>query len=90
MRIGDNRADVIAAHPGATLVESRLTDIYVVAGSSGNLFIEVASRSTPDEDEYWGSIDVPDGRVLYLHAASTARGVVSLAATESPGGCGVR
>lgn len=88
VRIGDDRADVVAAHPSAALVESYLTDIYVVTGPTGILQIEVASRSTPDEDLYWDAADTPDGRVLYIHAVSTALGVFSVAASGNVvGGC---
>ena len=88
VRIGDDRADVLAAHPSAALVESYLTDIYVVTGPTGILQIEVASRSTPDEDLYWDSVDTPDGRVLYIHAVSTELGVFSVAASGNiVGGC---
>ncbi len=88
VRIGDDRADVVAGHPGATLVESYLTDIYVITGPTGILQIEVASRSTPDEDLYWDSVDTPDGRVLYIHAVSAELGVFSVAASGNiVGGC---
>lgn len=88
VRIGGDRADVVAGHPSAALVESYLTDIYVVTGPTGILQIEVASRSTPDEDVYWESVDIPDGRVLYIHAVTTALGVFSVAASGNVvGGC---
>ena len=88
VRIGDDRADVVAGHPDAALVECYLTDIYVVTGATGILQIEVASRSTPEEDLYWDAADTPDGRVLYIHAVTTSLGVFSVAASGNiVGGC---
>lgn len=88
VRIGDDRADVVAGHPGAAVVESYLTDIYVVTGTAGILQIEVASRSDAEKDEYWDSVAVPDGRVMYIHAVTIAGGVFSVAASGNiVGGC---
>lgn len=88
VRLGDNRADVVAAYPSAVLVGEFLTDIYVVSSPTGILQIEVASRATPDQDEYWGSVSIPDGEVLYIHAVTPALGVFTVAASgNSVGGC---
>lgn len=88
VRIGDDRADVVAGHPGATVVESYLTDIYVVTGTNGILQIEVASRSDAEKDAYWDSVAIPDGRVMYIHAVTIAGGVFSVAASGNiVGGC---
>ena len=88
VRIGDDRADVIAGHPSAVVSSQFLTDIYVISSSSGILQIEVASRATPDQDEYWGSVSIPDGQVLYIHAVTPALGVFTVAASgNAVGGC---
>ncbi len=88
VRIGDDRADVLAGHPSAALVPSGLTDIYVETGTNGILQIEVASRATPEQDTYWASVSVPDGQVLYIHAVETSIGVFSVAGSGNiAGGC---
>jgi len=88
IRIGDSRADVEAAYPGASVAESYLTDIFVISGPTGLLQIEVVSQSTPDRAEYWGSTGIPDGQVLYIHAVVPAAGVFSVAASgNGVGGC---
>lgn len=59
-----------------------------MSGPTGILQIEVASRSTPDEDLYWDAAGTPDGRVLYIHAVASAIGVFSVAASGNVvGGC---
>lgn len=88
VRIGDDRADVLAGHPSAALVSSGLTDIYVETGTNGILQIEVASRATPEQDAYWASVSIPDGEVLYIHAVETSIGVFSVAGSGNiAGGC---
>lgn len=88
VRIGDDRADVIAAHPSAVVSEQFLTDIYVISSPSGILQIEVASRDTPDKDDYWASVSIPDGQVLYIHAVTPSLGVFTVAASgNAVGGC---
>lgn len=88
VRIGDDRADVIAAHPSAVVSSQFLTDIYVISSPSGILQIEVASRATPDQDAYWDSVSIPDGQVLYIHAVTPALGVFTVAASgNAVGGC---
>lgn len=88
VRLGDDRADVLAGHPSAALVTGGLTDIYVVTGTNGILQIEVATRATPENDSYWGSSGIPDGQVLYIHAVKTSLGVFSVAGSGNiPGGC---
>ncbi|MBA4247206.1 MAG: hypothetical protein C0444_02780 [Microbacterium sp.] len=88
VRIGDDRADVLAGHPSAALVSGGLTDIYVVTGTKGILQIEVATRATPENDSYWGSSGIPDGQVLYIHAVKTSLGVFSVAGSGNiAGGC---
>ncbi|MBR21142.1 MAG: hypothetical protein CMF57_01655 [Leifsonia sp.] len=88
IRIGDSRAEVEAAYPGASVAESYLTDIFVISGPSGLLQIEVVSQSTPDKAEYWTSAGIPDGEVVYIHAVVPALGVFSVAASgNGVGGC---
>lgn len=88
VRIGDDRADVVAGHPAAAVVESYLTDIYVITGTAGILQIEVASWSTSDKAEYWDAVSIPDGRVMYIHAVAAGAGVFSVAASGNiAGGC---
>ena len=88
VRIGDDRADVLAGHPSAALVSGGLTDVYVVTGTKGILQIEVATRATPENDVYWGSSGIPDGQVLYIHAVKTSLGVFSVAGSGNiAGGC---
>jgi len=81
IRIGDTRADVQAAYPTAVVTESYLTDIYVIAGPTGLLQIEVVSTSTTDEALYWDASGITDGVVLYIHAVTPANGVFSVAAS---------
>ena len=88
VRIGDDRADVIAAHPSAVVSEQLLTDIYAISSPTGILQIEVASRDTPEQDDYWDSVSIPDGQVLYIHAVTPALGVFTVAASgNAVGGC---
>jgi hypothetical protein len=79
IRIGDTVDDVLAAYPGATLVEELLTDIYVVTGTTGTLQIEVASQ--PDDMVYWedGQVD----HVMYIHAARLDIPPFTVAASEN-------
>lgn len=88
IRIGDSRAEVEAAYPGASVAESYLTDIFVISGPSGLLQIEVVSQSTPDKADYWMSTGIPDGEVVYIHAVVPSLGVFSVAASgNGVGGC---
>jgi hypothetical protein len=88
IRIGDDRSDVVAAYPGALLIEEFLTDIYAISSPTGILQIEVASRDTPDKDSYWGSVSIPDGQVLYIHSVVQSLGVFTVAASgNAVGGC---
>jgi len=88
VRIGDDRADVVAAYPSATVVVAGLTDIYAVSSPTGILQMEVAARDTPDKDSYWEASGVPEGQVLYIHAVVPAQGVFTVAASgNAVGGC---
>lgn len=88
VRIGDDRADVVAAYPSALLINEFLTDIYVVSSPSGILQIEVAARDTPEKDDYWGASGVPEGQVLYIHSVVPSQGVFTVAASGNVvGGC---
>jgi len=88
IRLGDTRADVIAAYPSAVVTESYLTDIYVITGPTGLLQIEVVSTSTTDEALYWDSAGITEGLVLYIHAVIPSVGVFSVAASGNiVGGC---
>jgi|GEM_PF-3742734 len=82
IRIGDTRAAVEAAYPGATVVEEYLTDIYVVTGPAGSLQIEVARQ--PDDMAYWPATEVD--RVSYIHAAMSGFAPFSVAASENIAG----
>lgn len=78
VRIGDARADVVAAYPAAAVVTSFLTDIYVVTGPTGLLQIEVATEPEPGDAGYW---EGREGQVVYIHAVSASFGVFSVAAS---------
>jgi hypothetical protein len=84
VKITDTDDTVVAAYPGATLVENDLTDIYVVTGSRGTLQIEVArARGAAG---YWPSAQVD--HVVYLHATIAGVDPFSVAASENiAGGC---
>jgi hypothetical protein len=79
IRIGDDRADVIAAYPGAMVIENDLTDIYVIAGDHGRLQIEVARN--PDDGVYWE----PDQLelVTYIHASRLDIAPFTVVASEN-------
>lgn len=82
VRIGDSRADVVAAYPGATLVAEYLTDIYVVTGTAGSLQIEVARQ--PTDTPYWDGTEVDT--VRFIHAVVTGFAPFSVAASENIAG----
>jgi hypothetical protein len=77
IRFGDSRAAVEAAYPGAAVVSSVLTDIYVVTGSAGNLQIEVSADAS-----YWAGFR-PNDTVVYIHASRPSWGTFSVAASEN-------
>lgn len=81
IRIGDDRADVEAAYPGATRVTEWATDIYVVTGDRGTLQIEVARQPS---DPYWESAQVDT--VMYVHAVQTGHPAFTVAASENIAG----
>lgn len=88
VRLGDDRADVVAAYPSAVLIDEFLTDIYVISSPNGILQIEVASRDTVEKDQYWDSVSIPDGQVLYIHAVTPSIGIFTVAASgNGVGGC---
>lgn len=82
VRIGDSRADVTTAYPGATMVEEYLTDIYVVTGAAGTLQIEVARQ--PSDMVYWEAGEVD--KVEFIHAVVTGFGPFTVAASENIAG----
>jgi hypothetical protein len=82
IRIGDSRADVVAAYPGATVVAEYLTDIYVVTGTAGSLQIEVAHQ--PTDMAYWDGTEVDT--VRFIHAVRTGHPAFSVAASENIAG----
>lgn len=77
IRFGDSRAAVVAAYPGAAVVSSVLTDIYVVPGSAGTLQIEVSADAS-----YWAGFR-PNDTVVYIHASVPSWGTFSVAASEN-------
>jgi hypothetical protein len=80
VRIGDTRADVEAAYPGATVQADILTDIYVVTGTAGTLQIEVSTS-----DPYWVGFR-PADTVVYIHAAETSIPPFTVVASENIAG----
>lgn len=80
IRIGDARSAVEAAYPGAAVVGTGLTDIYVVTGTHGNLQIEVSTT-----DPYWAGFR-PANVVVYIHAVENGIGPFSVAASENIAG----
>ncbi len=82
VRIGDSRADVVAAYPGATMVADYLTDIYVVTGTAGSLQIEVAHQ--PSDMAYWDGSEVDT--VRYIHGVMTGFAPFTVAASENIAG----
>jgi len=88
IRIGDTRADVVAAYPAAVVTASYLTDIYVIGGPTGLLQIEVVATGTTEQADYWNSASIAEGGVLYIHAVIASAGVFSVAASgNAVGGC---
>ncbi len=88
VRLGDTRADVVAAYPSALVINEFLTDIYAVSSPTGILQIEVAARDTPEQDDYWAASGIPEGQVLYIHAVAPSQGVFTVAASgNAVGGC---
>ncbi len=82
IHIGDSRAAVEAAYPGATVTTAILTDIYVVTGAAGTLQIEVSSA-----DPYWVGFR-PADTVVYIHAVQTGHPPFTVVASENiVGGC---
>lgn len=77
IRYGSTRAEVAAAYPGAAVVSSGLTDIYVVPGSVGTLQIEVSADAS-----YWAGFR-PNDTVVYIHASLPSWGTFSVAASEN-------
>lgn len=77
IRFGDSRAAVEAAYPGAAVVPSVLTDIYVVPGAVGTLQIEVSADAS-----YWAGFR-PNDTVVYIHASVPSWGTFSVAASEN-------
>lgn len=77
IRYGDSRAAVAAAYPGAAIVATGLTDIYVVSGTVGTLQIEVSADAS-----YWAGFR-PNDTVVYIHASVPSWGTFSVAASEN-------
>ncbi len=82
IRIGDSRADVVAAYPGATTVAEYLTDIYVITGTAGSLQVEVARQ--PTDMAYWDGSEVDT--VRFIHAVRTGHPPFTVAASENIAG----
>jgi hypothetical protein len=80
VRVGDARAAVEAAYPGASVVHTGLTDIYVVTGTHGTLQMEVSTT-----DPYWAGFR-PADVVVYIHATETGVDPFSVAASENIAG----
>lgn len=80
IRVGDSRTAVEAAYPGATIVGTGLTDVFVVTGTHGTLQIEVSTS-----DPYWSG-SRPADVVVYLHATQTGIAPFSIAGTENIAG----
>jgi hypothetical protein len=86
VKIGDPDSSVTAAYPGASIVETDLTDVYVVSGDAGTLQIEVARERGLFDTPYWHA-DQAD-RVTYLHATIAGVEPFTVAASENiAGGC---
>ena len=80
IRIGDARAAVEAAYPGAAVLAGDLTDIYVVTGDHGTLQIEVSTA-----DPYWAGFR-PADVVVYVHAVQTGVAPFTVVASENIAG----
>lgn len=77
IRLGATRADVEAAYPGVAPVAEYLTDLYIVAGTTGALVIEV----TAQDAAYWESSGIALDTVQYIRAMPTGTEAYSVAAS---------
>jgi hypothetical protein len=79
LRIGDSRADALAAYPDATVSHEWATDVLVVPGTAGNIHIEIG-HNTGEAVGYWQPDEVD--RVIFI------RGLVASFPTFTVAGSG--
>jgi hypothetical protein len=86
VRISDSDTSVTSAYPDAELVETDLTDVYVITGDLGTLQIEVARERGLFDTAYWEPEQAD--RVTYMHATIAGVEPFTVAASENiAGGC---
>lgn len=85
LRIGDSRADALAAYPDAEITHEWATDVLVLPGIAGNIHIEVA-HNTGDAVGYWQPDQVD--RVLFIRGVVATLPTFSVAGSDNvAGGC---
>ena len=85
LRIGDSRADALAAYPDAEIWHEWATDVLVLPGVAGNIHIEIAHH-TGDAAGYWEPD--PGDRVLFIRGVVASSPVFSVAGSDNiAGGC---
>jgi hypothetical protein len=85
LRIGDSRADALAAYPDAEISHEWATDVLVLPGVAGNIHIEIA-HNTGDAAGYWQPDQVD--RVLFIRGVVATLPTFSVAGSDNvAGGC---
>lgn len=85
LRIGDSRADALAAYPDASVTHEWATDLLVLPGVAGNIHIEIA-HNTGDAVGYWQPDQVD--RVLFIRGVVATLPSFSVAGSDNvAGGC---
>jgi hypothetical protein len=83
VRIGDSRADALAAYPDAEISHEWATDVLVLPGVAGNIHIEIAHN---DSVGYWQPDQVD--RVLFIRGVEATSPGFSVAGSDNvAGGC---
>ena len=85
LRIGDSRADALAAYPDAVVTHEWATDLLVLPGSAGNIHIEIA-HNTGEAVGYWQPDQVD--RVLFIRGVVSTLPSFTVAGSDNvAGGC---
>ena len=85
LRVGDSRADALAAYPDAEISHEWATDLLVVPGTAGNIHIEIA-HNTGDAVGYWQPDQVD--RVLFVRGVVASFPSFTVAGSDNiAGGC---
>ena len=85
LRIGDSRADALAAYSDASVSHEWATDVLVLPGVAGDIHIEIAHNSG-DAAGYWLPEDVD--RVLFIRGVVASIPTFTVAGSDNvAGGC---